>query len=233
MGKNILITGAGRGIGFAVAESLEDMAEELVLVTKSESFERMDARFRGAATYKVDLTCEEELKRFVREVRSLLDRLDVLINNAGAYVGKKFDETGAGELDELYRLHVRAPFTLIKGFLPLLKKSEHPQIINISSAANFARLPGESAYTATKAALSALGDVLREELKKYKIRVTNIHPWAVNTKDFESPGDFLRPEDIGDLVSFVVKAHPNCQVMNVEVSSASDWRGNWPPWIPE
>jgi 3-oxoacyl-[acyl-carrier protein] reductase len=232
--KNILITGAGRGIGFAIAKAVEEMAENLILVTKSkESFKRLEKSFPRAENFRVDLSNEEKTMEFIKKVKNEFDRLDVLVNNAGFYIGKKFEETTTNELDELYKIHLKAPFLLIQKFLPLLKKSECPQVINISSAANFARLPGESAYTAVKAGLSAIGDVLRDELQKHRIRFTTIYPWTVNTRNFKNPENFLRPEDVGEVVAFIINTHPNCQILNIELSSVSDWRGGWPPWIPK
>jgi len=231
--KNILVTGAGCGIGFAIAKSIEGLADELILITKSKSFETLKQSFPNARNFKTDLTSESDLESLIDKVTSELNRLDVLVNNAGFYVGEKFENTNVLQLDELYKLHLRVPFLLIQKFLPLMKKSNRPQIINISSAANFARLPGESAYTAVKSGLSAMGDTLRSELQSQKIQVTTIHPWAVNTHDSKNPENFLRPEDIGELVTYILRTHPNCQIMNVELSAVSDWRGGWPPWIPE
>ncbi|MCZ7398828.1 MAG: SDR family NAD(P)-dependent oxidoreductase [Candidatus Methanoperedens sp.] len=232
--KNILITGAGRGIGLAIAKAVEDVAENLILVTKSkESFRYLEKYFPRARNFNVDLSNEEKTTKFIANIKYEFDRLDVLINNAGFYVGKKFEETTTSDFEELYKIHLKAPFLLIQSLLPLLKKSDCPQVINISSAANFVRIPGESAYTAMKAGLSAMGDVLRNELQRYSIRFTTIHPNAVDTRNFENPQDFLAPEDMGDVVLFIVNTHPYCQISNIELSSVSDWRGNWPPWIPK
>lgn len=232
--KNILITGAGRGIGFAIAKAVEDVAENLILVTKSkEAFRHLEKYFPIARNFNVDLSNEEKAIKFITNIKYEFDRLDVLINNAGFYVGKKFEETTISEFDELYKIHLKAPFLLIQNLLPLLRKSDCPQVINISSAANFARIPGEAAYTTMKAGLSAMGDVLRSELQRYRIRFTTIYPWAVNTHNFENPQDFLRPEDVGEVVVFIINTHPNCEVSNIELSSVSDWRGNWPPWVPK
>ena len=123
-------------------------------------------------------------------------------------------------------------FIITQKLLPLLKKANHPQIINISSAANYARLPTESAYTAVKAGLSALSEVLQKELQKHNIRVSTIHPWTVNTHNLENPQNYLKPEDISKLILYIISTNPNCNILNVELSAVSDWRGGWPPWCP-
>ncbi len=232
--KNILITGAGRSIGFAIAKAVEDVADNLILVTKSkESFSHLEKYFPRARNFNVDLSDEEKTTKFITNIKYEFDRLDVLVNNAGFYVGKKFEETTTSEFDGLYKIHLKAPFLLIQNFLPLLRKSDCPQVINISSAANFVRIPGESAYTTMKAGLSAMGDVLRNELQRYRIRFTTIYPGAVDTRNFENPQDFLSPEDVGEVVLFIINTRPYCQISNIELSSVSNWRGNWPPWIPK
>jgi NADP-dependent 3-hydroxy acid dehydrogenase YdfG len=231
--KTILITGVGHGIGFAIAKAVEEFASTLILTTKSqESATRLEGEFPTANIHQFDLTDETKTSEFLDEIRRY-GKLDVLVNNAGFYVGKRIDNITVEEFDTLYEIHMKAPFMLIKHLLPLLRASDCSQVINISSAANYARIPGESAYTAMKAGLTALTDVLREELQEFQIRFTTIHPWAVNTHDAENPETCLRPEDIGQLVSFIINTHPNCQIMNVELSSVLDWRGGWPPWIPK
>lgn len=230
--KNILVTGAGRGIGFAIAKAVVPYAHNLILVTKShKSFKQLQHNFPKAKNFKADLSKEKELLNFIKNVHRQIDYLDVLINNAGFYLSKMLDETRLNDLDELYKIHLKAPFVLTKGFVNLLQRSKFPQVINISSAANYARIPSESAYTAVKAGLTALGDVLRNELQKYNIRFTTIHPWTVASKKLKNNYKYLRSEDIAETVVFLINTHHHCQVLNIELSSVIDWRGNWPPWI--
>lgn len=230
--KNILITGAGHGIGYAIANSVYPRAKNLILITKSSnSLCKLDGKFPKAMNYQIDLSHEDEITEFVQNISTDLNKLDVLVNNAGFYVGKKIEDTTIYEFDELYKIHMRVPYFLIQNLLPLLKKSDCPQVINISSAANFLRIPGESAYTATKSGLTAMSDVLRNELQKHRIRFTTIHPYAVNTSDNKKSNNQLSPKSVAEIVAHVIATHPNCQILNVELSSVSDWRGNWPPWI--
>jgi NADP-dependent 3-hydroxy acid dehydrogenase YdfG len=230
--KNILITGAGHGIGFSIAKHVQNISENLILLTKPDnSLCHIKNNFPNAKNFGVNLLKEQDIIKVINIVKKNINHIDVIVNNAGFYVGKIFEKTKINELDDLYKIQMKAPFIIIQKLLPLLKLSECPQIINICSAANFARIPGESAYTAAKAGLSAFGDVLRSEFQRYNIRVTNIYPWTVNTKNFKNSENFLRPEDIGELVEFIINTHPKCQIMSIELSSTNDWKGNWPPWI--
>ena len=230
--RTIVITGAGRGIGLAIAESLYIAGDNLILITKTmKSRQTLVKRFPKAWVIVRDLSREKQVWDTIDAVKKRLSHLDVLINNAGQYVGKYFHEIMQEELDVLYGLHLRAPFLLMQGFLPLFRQAKNPQVINISSAATIARLPTESIYTATKASLSALGDVLQKELQPENIRVTTIHPWTVNTHNLPEPEKYLKPSDIASLVRYVLSVPSTCHIVNIELSGASDWRGSWPPWV--
>lgn len=230
--KNILITGAGRGIGFATARKLYCQDNNLFLVTKSrKSFQLITREFPGAHCFMCDLSSEKSILNFISGVKKNIKSLDVLVNNAGNYTGKLFTQTATDDLDQLYRIHLKAPFILIKEFLPLLENATNPLVINLSSAAAMAQLPTESAYTALKAGLTAMGKVLQNELQNKNIRLTNIHPWTVNTHKLENSKNYLEPGDIADLVNFIININPRCEILNVEISATKDWRGSWPPWV--
>ena len=231
--ETLLLTGAGRGIGLAIAKRLASKYT-LILVTKTEkSSKRLQKLFPSAAVYAVDLTKTKEFLKFVRELKKTIQRLDVIINNAGIYYGNTLEKTEDYQIDQMYALHIKTPFLLIRELLPFLKVSRQKQIINISSAANFSRIPTEGAYTATKAGLSALGDVLQLELQRYGIRVSTIHLWSVNTKNFPDRQDMLQPENIADIIEFILSRNNNFQILNIEASGVKDWRGSWPPWVKQ
>lgn len=205
MKKAILITGAGRGIGLAIARKLKKPDTALMLITKTErSFRFLKKEFPKGFIFKVDLTKKQEIKEFLKEIKSKIAYLDVLVNNAGIFLAKPFEKTEATDFDNLYALHMRAPFILIRELLPLLRKAKNPLVVNISSAANIARFRNESIYTASKAGLTALTEVIREELQKDNIRFTIIQPYGVNTWNDPNPENLLRPEDIAELVYFIL-----------------------------
>lgn len=230
--KRALVTGAGRGIGLAIAKALDALEWQLILITRTEkSRARLTKTFPQAKILRLDLGDSACVLALPSQLRGEVPYLDALVNNAGSYVGKPFEATTCEDLNQLYQVHVKAPFLLIQGLLSLLKKSPHPCVINISSAATVANLPTEAAYTSAKAALTALGRVLQLELQDHRIRVTTIHPWTVNTKHYDGANNLgLRPEDVAAVIVHVLCGHPSCQILNVELSSLRDWRGSWPPW---
>ena len=227
--KTILITGAARGIGKAIAESL--ISHNLILITKTDkSFNSMKKEFPDATCYKCDLANEKALNDLIKEIKSSYKHIDVIVNNAGFYVFKTFEETDSEDFDELYKIYMRTPFVLIKGLLPKLKASEEPTVINIASAAAFTRFKSESIYSAVKVGLVAFTEIIREELRADKIKFTNIKPYGVNTWNDPDKDKLLRPEDIGSLVKFIVDCHYNCEILDVSLSSVGQWRGGTPPW---
>ena len=230
--KVAIITGAGRGIGLAVAKKLKNRFSYLILLTKTKkSSERLKEEFPKAEIIRVDLTREKEIIKFLKEIKSKLTHLDLLVNNAGFYLCKPFEETVTDEFDYQYFLHMRAPFILIKKLLPLLRKAKSPLVVNISSAASIAHFRNESVYTAVKAGLTALIEVIREELQKDNIRFTVIHPYGVNTWNDPYPDRLLRPEDIAELIYYLTRTHSNCQILRVDLSSVKQWRQGVPPWL--
>jgi len=234
MKKNILVTGASRGIGYAIAKKLSNQADKLILVARTEkSLQKLKKEFPKALNFQIDLGEEKEIEKMLIEIEEKVKGLDVLVNNAGSYFSESFKDTKSSEFDKLYAVHMRAPFLLINKLLPLLKKSKSPIVVNISSASSFARFRTESIYASVKSGLTALTDVLREELQNYNIRFTTIHPYGVNTWNASNPEDLLRTEDIAELIGFIINAHPNCQIQRVDLSNTKQWRQGTPPWIKD
>lgn len=233
--KIVLVTGASRGIGFAIARALKPDAEKLFLVARTKkSFDKTCDQFKKKKTIFLgsDLSSEAQIDKLVAQVKKETSRLDVLVNNAGVYLAKKFEKTTRPEINQQIAINLKGMLLLTQGLLPLLKKGKKPQIINISSIAAKASLYGESIYSATKAGVTSFSEVIRKELNPQGVRVTTIHPWGVNTWNAPNPQELLRPEDIGELVSFIVNTHPGCQIESIDCSSVFQWKGEKPPWIP-
>jgi NADP-dependent 3-hydroxy acid dehydrogenase YdfG len=234
MQKTILITGAGRGIGHAIAEALYS-GNKLILITKTRaSYLRIRKEFPKALCYACDITDSSAIDKTLNDIKSRFRAIDVLVNNAGIpYLLKYIDETSARDLDLVYSLYMKGPFLITMSLLPLLRASKSPLVVNIASAAAFTRMPGEAVYSAAKSGMVTLMEIAREELQKHRIRVSIIEPYGVNTQNIPNPKDFLRPEDIGRLVKFIVDADPNCEILSVSLSSTGQWRQGTPPWVPK
>ena len=234
MKKLALITGASKGIGFAIAQSLAPHFENLILIARDrkkleEAAKKLPSK--GVVILDADLTDEKEIAKVAEYIKKEYSSLDLLVNNAGIYIGKEFEKNPIEEIIYMTKLNFTSYPLVTHALLPLLKKGTDAQIINTSSCATTARMHGEAVYSATKAAVSAFGDVLRKEINSEGIRVTTIQPWGVDTYPIPMPETLLAPSDIGNLVEYIVLAPPTVQIDLVELSHIKQWRGEKPAWV--
>jgi short-subunit dehydrogenase len=185
---NILITGGTRGIGRSLAILLANDPENRILVTgrqlnalKSLS---ESAKFNNIVVLKLDLSLlTTQLQILNKFVFGQFDSIDVLINNAGSLVSKKFADTSEKDSRNMMEVNFFAPATLIRSFLPFMKPGAH--IVNISSMGGFQgsqKFPGLALYSASKAALACLTECLAEELKDLGIKINCLALGSVQTE---------------------------------------------------
>lgn len=219
-----LITGAGGGIGKAIAVALAKEGATLVLFggnnldnlakTKGE-VESVGAK---CFVYPCNLTCDSELDvafdKMIKEVGSL----DILINNAGVAQSTEIEDISKESFDKIMGINFRAPFMLTQKCLPILKKSDRASIINIASVVAHAGYPLQSVYTASKHALLGFTKSLAQEVFEDGIRVHAISPGGVYTDmikvsrpDLTGEG-MIMPEDIADTVMFLLKNRTNAVI---------------------
>src|SRR3989344_415162 len=225
MKKRILVTGGARGIGRAIVEELVRSGYDIVA-----THYKTDDLVKGAQYFRVDLTDRGELDKFIAQMVNR-EPIDVLVNNAGLWLGKPFEKTAEAELFEQVDLNLTAPTRLTHGLLPLLRKVEAPLVVNISSQAAHPVFPGEAAYSAVKSALSTLSNVLRAELNPLGIRVTTFEPWGVNTYGIEEPSGMVLPSELAKVVRYVIELPDHLQLDTVGISHIKKYRGEYPDWI--
>jgi len=182
----ILVTGAGKGIGYEMTKLALTNNHEVFAVSRNvESLSKLQFQYPNLVTVATDITSENAADIILKKLEKTLGWADVLINNAGAIINKPFAEISKIELQNIYDINVFSPFLLIQKLLPLFKKSTHKHIVNISSMGGVmgtAKFPGLSAYSSSKGALSILTECLAEELKSQNITVNALALGAVNTK---------------------------------------------------
>ncbi len=181
-----LITGAGRGIGKAIAEVLASHSIDVILVARSEAEiyllrDSLIAKGNHAEAYTCDIQNSAEVEALVQKVGAI----DILINNAGVAPSAKLEATTNEMWDVTFATNVAGPFYLSRAFTPMMKEAKKGCIINIASTAALEGFNYTTAYTASKHALLGLSRALEVELNKFGIRVATICPGFVRTDIFQ------------------------------------------------
>jgi len=206
-GKAVLITGASRGIGLAIARALDREGAKLILVGRNRGpLARAAAQLPGTVmSVPADVTQPLGVTRLIAAVQKQIRRLDVLINNAGVFTYKPFAKTTLEDWRRNLATNLTSIFLTTRAALPLLKRSQG-DVVNILSISSRAAFPNCSAYTAAKFGAWGLTGVLRRELRAVGIRVTAVFPGMTETRmkdelDFSVRGeDLLQPEDVAAAV---------------------------------
>ncbi|MFX1283004.1 MAG: SDR family NAD(P)-dependent oxidoreductase [Promethearchaeota archaeon] len=184
----ILITGAGKGLGFALTKSLLERDEDHTIyafdINLTPELEHLKTKFQNTLhLFSVDVTNEEELMQATKEVARLTSTIDILINSAAIYLERNkpdIDELDFTVISKTIETNVLGTMKVIKHFLPFIRKSQKRKlIINISSEAGSISnqyRESEYGYTMAKAAMNMFSQILQNRLKKEKIKVLAIAP---------------------------------------------------------
>lgn len=183
-GRIAIITGAGRGIGRAIALRFAAEGARLVLASRTKSQLEAVAREIGrpsaASIVAADLSTESGCAQAVAAARDNFGALHILINNAGIYGPvKPIEEINAPEWDDVLAANLRGAFLMTRAALPLLYAAESPAIVNISSVAAKAAIPWGAAYAASKAGMLALTRTTAAEGARRGLRCNAILPGPV------------------------------------------------------
>ncbi|MEM2123691.1 MAG: SDR family oxidoreductase [Candidatus Bathyarchaeia archaeon] len=233
-GKVAVVTGASRGIGFAVAKvfTLNDMKVYMASRNR-EQLEKAVLEIRGTSdldgypvAVQADVSSEEDVKSLFSYVSKEERRLDVLINNAGTGVFKPFLETTLQDLHKVFKVNVEGVFLCCKEAFNIMKDRGGGCIVNVGSIVSLRGYPNQSVYTASKHALLGLTKVLAEEGKPYKIRVMAICPGGVRTdlarellaiRPDLKPETLMDPEDVANTILYMIAFSDKASIDNVVI----------------
>jgi NADP-dependent 3-hydroxy acid dehydrogenase YdfG len=186
-GKVVVITGASSGLGEATARRLS--AEGAIVVLGARRAERIQsladeltAAGGKALAVTTDVTNSEQVKALVDAAVQSYGRIDVIINNAGLMPNSLLERLKIEDWDRTIDVNIKGVLYGIAAALPYMQEQKSGQIINVSSVAGHKVRPGNAVYSATKHAVRALSEGLRQEVKPYNIRTTIISPGAVATE---------------------------------------------------
>jgi NAD(P)-dependent dehydrogenase (short-subunit alcohol dehydrogenase family) len=181
-----VVTGAGSGIGRAIALSLASRGCHLALADIDETGlaqtrELAETAGVRVSRHRLDVANREAVAALPAEVRETHARVDLLVNNAGVALGGYFDQVSEADFDWLMDINFHGVVRMTRAFLPLLQTSDDARIVNISSVFGLISPPGQCAYSASKFAVRGFSNALRHELAGSRVGVTVVHPGGVAT----------------------------------------------------
>ncbi len=234
-GATALVTGAGSGIGRAIAIALGRLGTTVVLAGRRLApLEETAAAIRSVGGLAHVRTCDltidrdvEALVRFVSETGS--GRLAILVHSAARFAMAPLEETSPDELDLLLRSNLRAPFVLTRLALPLLRAAQG-DLVFVNSSAALAPGANTGAYAASKAALKALADSLRAEVNRDGVRVLSVFPGRTATpmqaevfrlegREYR-PEVLLQPEEVATVVVSAITLPATAELTDLQIRPA-------------
>ena len=226
-GKIALVTGAGRGIGRAVALMLAQSGCHVILsartVEQLQTVEREIKDHNGAAfALPADLTDDAAVQKLATESRRVFGAVDILINNAGWGKRAPVVKARVDDWDQTFRLNLRAPMLLARELLPDMIAKGEGAVINIGSVSGKAGEANGAAYSASKFGLIGFTQSLYEEVREYGIKVSVILPGFVDTplippnRQLER-SKMIQPSDIAQTVYYVLTTAATCCPVEITI----------------
>ncbi len=214
--KNLLVTGASRGIGAAIVRNHLETRSEGTIITvarPSPAFDALISEMRAKhaecriVQIHADMGDHDQLLQLIAELEEQGLAVDGLVNNAGYTNPRSINETTVEDFLLTLKVNLLAPFMLVQSLI----KRDHPLklVVNIASTAGISGRPGWVSYSASKAALINMSEVMRQELKPYGTRVICLSPGRCATDlrrilaPDEDPSTIMQPEQVAEIVNLM------------------------------
>ncbi|HUS92912.1 MAG TPA: SDR family oxidoreductase [Phycisphaerae bacterium] len=231
-GKVAVVTGAGRGIGREIALALARCGVKVVLAARSagelEAVAAEVAAHGGEAlACPADVTREGDIRRLLETTVARFGRLDILVNNAAMVIREPLETTSTEHWDEIMALNARAMFLLCREALPLLRRQERSDVVNIGSVLALRGYVNQGAYTASKHAMLGMTKTFAREAQPDGVRFHAIHPGGVDTDmrpDIER-SLLMHAAAVADAVVFVLSLRGNAVIDEITLrrDAATPW----------
>jgi short-subunit dehydrogenase len=211
---NIVITGASKGFGRAIAETFAANGHNLFICSRNEIalYKAMEELLTRYPDIKIkakarDISKKEEVTDFGEWLLANAYNIDVLVNNAGRFIPGSIHNERDGALEEMMQTNVYSAYNLTRILLPAMMKRKSGHIFNMCSIASLNAYNNGGAYSVSKFALHGFSKNLREELKTYNIKVTSVFPGAAYTDSWSGSGiDPKRIMETNDIAAMIYAA---------------------------
>jgi NADP-dependent 3-hydroxy acid dehydrogenase YdfG len=219
-----LVTGASRGIGLAVATTLQEAGMHVVRLARSLT----NAATRQRTDVAVDVSQPAAVERALERVVNEIGVPDVVVNNAGVFIVKPLAETTAADFAATVATNLTAPFLVARALIPRMVARGSGHLVSVGSISDYVGFPGSSAYAASKFGLRGMHEVIRAETARTRVRTTLISPGPVDTElwdevdpdskpGFTKRSDMMRAEDVAAAVLFAVTQPERVNVTEIRL----------------
>ncbi|HCX9167376.1 TPA: SDR family oxidoreductase [Staphylococcus aureus] len=222
--KIAVVTGAGSGIGEAIATLLHEEGAKVVLAGRNKDKLQNVANQLAQDSVKVvptDVTKKEEVDELIKMAQQTFGGLDIVINSAGQMLSSKITDYQVDEWDSMIDVNIKGALYTAKAALPTMLEQSSGHLINIASISGFEVTKSSTIYSATKAAVHTITQGLEKELAKTGVKVTSISPGMVDTAITATynPTDRkkLEPQDIAEAVLYALTQPKHVNVNEITV----------------
>jgi 2-hydroxycyclohexanecarboxyl-CoA dehydrogenase len=221
--KVAVVTGAGQGIGKAIAQKLAVEGATVVVtdVNEATAKETADTLGGGAVGLHTDVTSRESVEAMVQQVTDRFGRIDVLVNNAGWDTAGPFVDSDPADWDRIIAINLYGVLNTSKAVLPLMAEQGHGAVVNLGSDAGRVGSSGEAVYSAAKGGVIAFTKSTAREMARHQVRINCVCPGPTDTALFASMGGEKLREALVRAIPFRRLAQPS-DLANAVAFYASD-----------
>lgn len=220
---NVVITGASRGLGKAIAEKFAMAGADLYLcsrnmdVTIAWQQDLMSKYNISISTANLDLRNKTAIAAFGKSVLEAFQTVDVLVNNAGQFEPGSVYNEADGVFEQMMEVNIYSAYYLTRALLPAMMKQKSGHIFNICSIAALKAYPNGGSYSISKWAMRGFSENLRYETQSFGIKVTAVHPGATMTDSWKGmdPKRIMETNDIADMIYAASKLSPQACVEEI------------------
>lgn len=216
--KTVMITGAGRGLGLELAKVFDAAGYRLILNCRTYPYHS-----NGDSQIVFGDLRDNETINALADMAEVMG-VDILINCAGVYSNKEFDNLSVGDIESVMNSNFLAPVALAKRIFPMLQGRQGGYIVNINSLAGVLGAKGEMAYAASKHALRGFFDSLKFEATKHGIKILNVYAGAMKTDMTSNRQDqdkLIDPVEVAELIYALCKDYKTLNIPEITISRSN------------